>query len=259
MADYTMLLKDLFTPNRFGHSYFSRSQVESWFMDYELSDYLTTEQIEKIQNAGMWSKEKLARKIVDHYLMREIGYETPALFQHFAKIKMKEIMEYELPVVYSNSLEYDPLESVLFDITETRNINGQGTSESSSNSSGTGHSVASSSTSANESGLTVSSDTPQTNISKTDILAGNYASETNASQADSTSSGSTTNDTQTSNDINGTTSTNSQTTEEWHHHEQGNKGVLDSYQKMLVDYRKSLVAVDKEIIEQLNDLFMGIY
>lgn len=231
MADYTIMLKDLFTPNRFGHSYFTRAEVESWFMDYELSDYLTTEQITKIQNAGMWSKEKLAAKIVDHYFMREIGYETPALFQHFAKIKMKEIMEYELPVVYSNSLEYDPLESVLFDITETRKIKGTGESSSESNSNGTG--------------LSVASDTPQTNINKDEILHGKYASQTNASESNT--------------GVTGNTSTESETQEEFTHHEQGNKGVLDSYQKMLVDYRKSLVAVDREIIEQLDELFMGIY
>lgn len=231
MADYTMKLKDLFTPNRFGHSLFTRAEVESWFMDYELTDYLTAEQIEKITAAGMWSKAKLAAKIVDHYFMREIGYETPALFQHFAKIKMKEIMEYELPVVYSNSLEYDPLESVLFDITEERKIKGTGSSESNSTSNG--------------SGLSVASDTPQTNINKADILSGHYASQTNASE--------------TTTGVNGTTNTESDTTEQFTHHEQGNKGVLDSYQKMLVDYRKSLVAVDREIIAQLNELFMGIY
>jgi hypothetical protein len=231
MADYTIMLKDLFTPNRFGFSYFTRAEVESWFMDYELSDYLTHEQIEKINAAGMWNKQKLASKIVDHYYMREIGYETPALFQHFAKIKMKEIMEYELPVVYSNSLEYDPLESVLFDITETRKIKGTGESSSESNSNG--------------SGLSVASDTPQTNINKSEILQGRYASQTNASES--------------STGVTGNTSTESETQEEFTHHEQGNKGVLDSYQKMLVDYRKSLVAVDREIIEQLDELFMGIY
>lgn len=231
MADYTIKLKDLFTPNRFGFSYFTREEVESWFMDYELSDFLTQEQIEKITRAGMWSKEKLAKKIVDHYFMREIGFETPALFQHFAKAKMREVMEYELPVVYSNSLEYDPLESVLFDITETRKIKGKGSSESESSSSG--------------SGLSISSDTPQTNIKKEDILAGKYASQTNGSETET--------------GVTGKTDTNSETEEEFKHHEQGNKGVLDSYQKMLVDYRKSLVAVDREIIEQLNDLFMGIY
>ena len=231
MADYTMMLKDLFTPNRFGHSYFTRAQVESWFMDYELSDFLTQDQITVIQEAGMWSKEKLASKIVDHYFMREIGYETPALFQHFAKIKMKEIMEYELPVIYSNALKYDPLESVLFDITETRQIQGQGSSESESTSSG--------------SGISISSDTPQGRVSKSDIKEGKYASQANGSETET--------------GVRGSTDTTSQTTEEWHHHEQGNKGVLDSYQRMLIDYRKSLVAVDRDIIEQLNELFMGIY
>lgn len=231
MADYTLELRNLFEPDLFGNRLFTREEVESWFKDYELSDYLTSEQIEKIEAAGMWSKEKLAKKIVDHYYMREIGYETPTLFAHFAKIKMKEIMEYELPVVYSNSLEYDPLESVLFDITEERKIKGQGSSESESSSNG--------------SGLSIASDTPQGRINKEDILNGNYASNTNASETET--------------GVKGSTDTTSETTEEFKHHEQGNKGVLDSYQKMLVDYRKSLVAVDKEIIEQLNELFMSIY
>ena len=96
MADYTIRLKDLFLPNRFGNQYYTREQVEGWFSDYNLSDYLTPEQISVIENAGMWSKEKLAKKIVDHYYMREIGFETPALFEHQVKIKMQEIMELEI-------------------------------------------------------------------------------------------------------------------------------------------------------------------
>lgn len=231
MADYTIRLKDLFLPDRFGNQHFTREEVEGWFKDYELSDYLSPDKIAIIENAGMWSKDKLAKKIVDHYYMREIGFETPGLFIHQAKIKMQEIMELELPVVYSNSLDYDPLESVLFDITETRNIEGTGTSNSESNSSG--------------SGLSISSDTPQTNISKADILSGHYASQTNGSETETS--------------VEGNTTSTSNTVETLTHHEQGNKGVLDSYQKMLVDYRKSLVAVDTRIIEKLNSLFMGIY
>lgn len=231
MGDYTIRLKDLFLPDRFGNQYYTREQVEGWFSDYELSDYLSQDKIQKIQQAGMWSKEKLAKKIVDHYYMREIGFETPGLFEHQAKIKMQEIMELELPVIYSNSLDYDPLESVLFDITETRNIEGNGTSNSESTSSG--------------SGTSISSDTPQTNINKDDILSGRYASQANGSE--------------TSSSVEGNTTSTSNTIETLTHHEQGNKGVLDSYQKMLVDYRKSLVAVDTRIIEKLNSLFMGIY
>ena len=141
----------------FGNQLYTRDEVESWFKDYELTDFLTTTQIETINNARVWSKDKLAKKIVDHYDLREIGFETPGLFEHEAKIKMREVMEYYLPVVYSNSMEYDPLESVLFDITDTRTIDGTGNSNSSSSSSG--------------SGTSISNDTPQTNVSKQSILA----------------------------------------------------------------------------------------
>ncbi|MBP5444608.1 MAG: hypothetical protein J6Y28_00415 [Acholeplasmatales bacterium] len=141
----------------FGNQLYTRDEVESWFKDYELTDFLTTTQIETINNARVWSKDKLAKKIVDHYDLREIGFETTGLFEHEAKIKMREVMEYYLPVVYSNSMEYDPLESVLFDITDTRTIDGEGSSESESSSSGNGTSI--------------SNDTPQTNVSKQSILA----------------------------------------------------------------------------------------
>lgn len=73
MASYTMQLRkvcDIFT----------RAEVENWFKDYELSDFLTSEQISSITTHGLWSKDKLAKKIVDHYYMREIGFETPRSF-----------------------------------------------------------------------------------------------------------------------------------------------------------------------------------
>ena len=70
------------TELRFVCATYTRPIVEGWFKDYELSDYLTPTQIETIENAGIWSKGKLAKKIVDHYYMREIGLETPALFEH---------------------------------------------------------------------------------------------------------------------------------------------------------------------------------
>ena len=97
MSSYTMELRrvcDIYT----------REEVESWFKDYQLTDFLTSDQITTITTAGLWTKEKLARKIVDHYFMREIGFETPYLFRHFAKVKMQEIMESKLPLIYSKSI-----------------------------------------------------------------------------------------------------------------------------------------------------------
>ena len=84
MASYTMELRKVI-------EYFGREEVENWFKDYELNHYLTPTQIEQITKFNVWSKDRLATKIVDNYYMREIGFETPALFKHYAKIEMKKI------------------------------------------------------------------------------------------------------------------------------------------------------------------------
>ena len=61
-------------------NFFGRDEVENWFKSYELNEFLTTKQIEQIEKANVWSKDRLAKKIVDHYYMREIGFETPRSF-----------------------------------------------------------------------------------------------------------------------------------------------------------------------------------
>ena len=71
----------------------SLEEVESWFEDYELEDYLTPEEIAVINDRGTWTKEKLAKMIVEHYWMREVGLETVGLFKHQVKVTMQEIME----------------------------------------------------------------------------------------------------------------------------------------------------------------------
>ena len=110
MSKYTFELRRVI-------DFFDRNTVEGWFKDYELTDYLTQDEIDVIEERGTWSKDKLAKKIVDHYFMREIGFETPALFRHYVKVTMNEIMEQKLPLIYSASIEYDPLVNV--DYSET--------------------------------------------------------------------------------------------------------------------------------------------
>lgn len=216
MSKYTIELRkvcDLYT----------REVVESWFKDYNLSYYLRPEEISSIESAGIWSKDRLASKIVDHYFMREIGLETPALFKHYAKVYMQEIMERKLPLIYSASIEYDPLVNV--DYTETYN-RGIESSGSSSN---------------NASGLSVSSDTPQGQIQKSAVLAGAYASATGASETESSSSDSNT------------------TEENYTKRVKGNSGVSATAQKMIQQYRENIIAIDSDIIEELDKLFMGLY
>ena len=126
MAKYTIELRRVC-------EIYGRQEVENWFKDYNISNYLTPSQIEQIEKFGVWSKDRLAEKIVDHYYMREIGFETPALFKHYAKVTMQEIMERQFPKIYSNFLEYDPLSNVDFTETYTREIAGKSEGTSASN------------------------------------------------------------------------------------------------------------------------------
>ena len=231
MAKYTFELRELFEPIKFNPPLFTRSQVEDFFKDYELSDYLTQEQIDTINTAGIWNKDKLARKIVDHYYMRESGLETIGLFKHYAKVIMQEIMEEYLPLIYSASIYYDPLVNV--DYTETFNRTADTTGESNSNSSN------------NSSGLVVGSNTPQGKISKQGILQGDYASSTSANENEA--------------NIQDNTTTQGNTTEEYLKRVRGNSGVSATAQKMVLQYRENIIAIDKKIIKELNILFMGLY
>ena len=232
MSKYTMELRHTIP-------LFGRETVEGWFKDYQLSDFLTPEEIAVIEERGTWSKDRLATKIVDHYFMREIGFETPALFRHYVKITMKEIMEEYAPLLYSASIKYDPLVNV--DFTETYHHDDESTASTTGNS----HSTSTN----NGSGLTVNSDTPQGEISKSAILGGSYASDTSASES--------------TNAINdNTTTSGNQTatdTRDYVKTIKGNSGVSATAQRMVLQYRENIRALDSEIIERLNTLFMGLY
>jgi hypothetical protein len=228
MASYTVELRKLC-------EIYGREEIENWFKDYELSHYLTPLQIEQIEKFGVWSKDRLAQKIVDHYFMREIGLETPALFKHYAKVTMQEIMERELPKIYSNFLEYDPLSNVDFTETYTREIEGSNQGNSNSNSSN------------NSSGYNILNNTPETRITKQQLDSGIYASQTNQSDTE----------TQINDETN--TQSSSNTIEKFTRHEEGDNGVIITNQRLVKEYREIIVAIDEEIINELGKLFMAIY
>lgn len=212
MAKYSIELRALIET-------FGRDEVKNWFCDYNLEDYLTQEEIDVINERGTWNKEKLADLILDHYYICEIGFETPALFKHYASVAMREIMEEKLPLIYSAAIKYNPLVNV--DFTETYT----GTSADTSNSSG--------------SGLSIDSDTPQGKINKAKILAGEYASSTSGSE-NTNSSNSTNNQTYTKTTV-------------------GNSGVSATAQKMVEQYRENIIMINRDIVKDLATLFMGIY
>lgn len=212
MATYSIELREMIDT-------FGMKEAVKWFSNYELTDYLTADEIKVIESRGTWSQDKLSRKILEHYYMREIGFETPAEFIRKAKIAMQEIMEEKLPLIYSASIKYDPLVNV--DFTET--YSGTNTGESQSNSQG----------------LTVQSDTPQGNIDKNSILSGAYASSTSGTDMDD--------------------KTNTSGTETYTKTTKGNSGVSATAQAMVKQYRQNIIMIDRDIINDLSSLFMGVY
>lgn len=316
MSSYTMELRkvcDIYT----------YEEVKSWFTSYNLEDYLTETQIQTITETNIWNKERLAEKIINHYFMREIGFETPYLFRHFAKTKMSEIMERYLPLIYSKSIEFNPLVNVDFEERFSRNLSGTNnsarttqnaqthsdndatartetidhdeTSQSAESSSNTGtSSVAGSSNSTstnNSSGLNVNSDTPQGQITKTNILNGSYASSTSANENTASITDTTQNITNTNISNTGTDNistnksvdetvtenisrTNSGSinssendsiqgsnaqSEQSIRTMKGNSGSITTAQHLIQQFREIIIAVDEQIINELNSLFIGLF
>ena len=224
MARYTFTLRELI-------STFGEDEIKSWFKDYELSDFLTDEEIAVVEERGTWSKDKLADRIVTHFYLREIGQEAPGAFKLMAKDLMNELMETYVPLIYSASIKYDPLVNVNFSETFDR------TSDSTTNTNANSN--------ATSSGLTVGSDTPQGQINKTDILQGKYASSTTANEAEN----------HTTDTANSTGSGN----EHYVKTTKGNSGVSATSQAMIKQYRDIIRALNTEIVYELEPLFMGIY
>lgn len=211
-------------------------EVIETFSDYKLSDYLTPKQEDLVINSN-WSKEKLANKIIRHYYFREIGFETWGLFKHYAKIEMEKIMEHYLPLIYSRCIEYDPLINVDFKEIFTESSNSKNTSTGDSSNKSDSFSD----------GNSKFSDTP--NVSLDNIKNDKYL--TNITISDS------------STNINGTAHSenisNGENTHQYTKQIVGNSGVSATAQKMIEQFRQNIIAIDSQIINALQSLFMSLY
>lgn len=232
MASYTIELRNVC-------EIYGRDEVENWFKDYDLTEYLLPDQIEQLNKYNIFNKNRLAQDIVDHYFMREIGFETPALFKHYAKVKMKDIMQEKLPLFYTMSLNYDPLVNV--DYTETFKRTAKGTSETEGSSESNSNN--------NAEGMNINNNTPQKRIEKQDLESGLYASSTNQSNTNSQIQDFTEN----------SSSGNSTTEEEYLRNFKGNQGISATYQAMIKQFRENIISIDKDIIDELDSLFIGLF
>lgn len=171
-------------------------------------------------------RSTLNKKILDHYLMSEIGLETPALFNHYLGSKLNEIMPYYNTLYQKQNNLLQNLEKNV-NITETFNRNidntATGTSTTSSN------------------GKTLFEDTPQGRLVQADMEDMDHASNINFSKANDTAE----------------SSSQGNSTEDYIKTITGNNGGKYNID-LLNEIRKNLMNIDLMIINDLSDLFMGI-
>lgn len=216
MASFTIELRALV--ETFG------DDVINWFSSYDLKDYLNDEQITALNKFG-FSKEKLAKKIIQHYYFREIGFETPTYFAHQAQVFMQEIMEEKAPLLYAKTQLINPI----YDTNVTEVFSGESSSTSENTNTNKG------------SGLTVNQNTPQGQINKQTILNGTYASSTSANEGES------------ENKDNGKSSGN----QDYIKTIRGNQ--KKSPIQMMAEYQRYTTAIEKDIIDRAGCLFMNVY
>lgn len=182
-------------------------------------------------------KKTFERKVIDHYYFRQIGQETPGRFLHCFRSRIREIMPYYIKMYESVKLMDDlenPFDNV--DVVETFEEESMGQS--------TGQSSGADNRSITEDREHRFSNTPQGSIENLDdYMTEAYMDDTNNRETLETS---------------GESSSQSSGTVKHTLTRKGNQGV-NTYAHDIMEYRKSLIDVDMMIINNLQDLFLGVY
>ncbi len=212
-------------------------------------------------------------KILRHYYTREIGLETVGLWKLKLNTKLNEIMPYYNKLYKSELIEFNPLYDV--ELTRERKVEGSGTknTKNSENRDGNNRTENTQNNNANVrenggdrhtatnmadgtqnqntsgNGTNMYSDTPQGAI--TDLQAGKYL--TNAT-IDSAS----TNENEYSSSLDGTSDTILSNTEDYLEKVIGSNGG-ESFSRRLTEYRSTFINIDMMIVNELEDLFFGLW
>lgn len=171
-------------------------------------------------------RPSLNKKILDHYLMSEIGLETPALFNHYLGSKMNEIMP------YYNTL-YQKQASLLENLDKNVNITETFNRDIANTSTGT--------SSASSNSKTLSEDTPQGRLVQSTMEDMDHASSINFGKSSD----------------NANSSTEGTSTEDYIKTVIGNNGGKYNID-ILKDIKNTILNIDVMIIKDLQELFMGI-
>lgn len=233
-------------------------------------------------------RNTLNQKILYHYYENEIGFETPALFRFYLNQKLDEIMPYynnlykaqmkllNEDVLYNNvnltetsNTKNNEATNKTNDITTKNTQTGSGTSSDTTTGSSTDNTKGTSSETTT--GKQVYLDTPQGNTYKGSIDDTNYATNVTFNNGTDNISNETTNTI--SNTSSNTGNTTSSLTDDGSTNsiENGTLNSTSDYLRTIVgnngskynidlldDIRNNLMNIDMMIINDLNELFMGL-
>lgn len=185
-------------------------------------------------------RSTLNNKIIRAYYFREIGFETFEQFRWQMRRLMHEIMPYYNQLYLSQDLVTDPMASrdMVYDEQWTRD----GVTDSTS-----GSTSASSSQSSGKD-KSVFQDTPMNRLGKDSVDDFSYATNVTDDSNSSESTDASRSDSQSKrvDDDEGTK----------HHHE---RGFTQSQADLLQKYRKTFINIDRDIIDELQLLFMSLW
>lgn len=203
-------------------------------------------------------REQLNNKIIQHYYFREIGFETEALFKNRLNQKMKEIMPYYNQMYESSKLKIDPLSTI--DLKEVFSRISKTTGEGTSSTSGTGNNTNNfNSTDTTDYGkISKFSDIAQAQTTPNEILNDKYLTSATVDDGQDKNTNTGTNTSQTESTTSGTSTDKRNLDEDTTLTRKGNNGTA-SESELLNMYRETFLNIDMMIIDDLDELFLGIW
>lgn len=224
----------------------------------------------------------LCCKILKHYYLREIGAETVGIWKLWMNTKLEEIMPYYNQLYRSALLEFDPFKDV--DYSKRHDGTNSGSSSTQGSKSGTdglqtSGTYSDTGTVSNNRDIVYDnthhgsdrySDTPQGTIANTDVVGNAYL--TNVRLIDNTDHDVTSDDNTETRNLSGTTSgtqsgTHSETsstgttvnsTDAYIERITGKMNTMP-YSDLLNKYRETFLNIDMMVIEEFEELFLGLW
>lgn len=203
-------------------------------------------------------REQLNNKIIQHYYFREIGFETEALFKNRLNQKMNEIMPYYNQMYESSKLKIDPLSTI--DLEEVFSRKSKTTGEGTSSTSGTGNNTNNfNSTDTTDYGkISKFSDIAQAQTTPNEILNDKYLTSATVDDGQDKNTNTGTNTSRTESTTSGTSTDERNLDEDTTLTRKGNNGTA-SESELLNMYRETFLNIDMMIIDDLDELFLGIW